>query len=294
MTRETSSLSAFLQRGPLIGLMALTAGLLGQWFRHVAFPLAEAAFGEYYYGSLIALGLLGVVLIRVGLNQDEIPATWKGYLGGLFVWVGWFEFGFHFFADAFSVQPYQATPRLVSSPDLNMVQASFPVFFAIFLIYGLFNRESRCNMMRWINRKLRIHPGQPTPGYARSFARVAALETVFVIWFCYAFWLLITYFGRSMMLVMAMFVLWGAWFFYLVWRLLKIRSPGHAFRYGIAVGIIGWVLLATPSHMGLFPVIWLKPFEYPLSTLAATAVFVAAMMIFARSQEGAGYRSPPR
>jgi len=261
--------------------MALAAGFLGQWFRHAVFPLTETIFGTYYYWSLLALGLVGVMLVWKGLDEPEIPATWKGYLGGLFIWVGWFEFGFHYFAETFNIPPYQATPRLVSTPDLNMVQASFPIFIAIFLLFGLFNRQSKCNMMRWIHRNLRINPGMPTPGHQRSFSRTTALETVFVIWFCYAIWLLITYFGASMRLLMIAFALWAAWFAYIFYRLVKIPRPGYAFRYGIAVGIIGWVLVATPSHMGLFPVIWLKPFEYPLSTLTATAVFIAAMLLFA-------------
>lgn len=283
MTATESRVAAFWHRRPVIGLLALVAGLLGQWFRHAVFPLAEAAFGEYYYGSLIALGFLGVVIVWRGLKQAEIPATWKGYIGGLFIWVGWFEFGFHYFAQVFDVPPFQASPRLVSSPDLNMVQASFPIFVGIFVLFGLFNRETKCNMMRWIHRNLRIDPGMPAPGVQRSFARITALETVFVIWFCYALWLFITYFGASMPIILGAYVLWAAWFVYLLVRLLQIPSAGYAFRYGIPVGIIGWVLIATPSHMGLFPVIWLQPFDFPLSSLAALAVFAGVVLLFART-----------
>jgi hypothetical protein len=68
---------------------------------------------------------------------------------------------------------------------------------------------------------------------------------------------------------------------YLLTRLLRITNAGYAFRYGIPVGIIGWVLIATPSHMGLFPVIWLHPFEFPLSSLAALVVFVGTVLLFA-------------
>jgi len=212
----------------------------------------------------------------------------KGYLGGLFIWVGWFEFGFHYFADVFNVPPYQATPRLISSPDLNLVQASFPIFIGLFVLYGLFNRQTKCNMIRWIHRNLRINPGMPTPDSQRSFARITALETIFVIWFCYAVWLFITYFGASMRLLLVAYAIWAAWFCYIFYRLLKIPRAAYAFRYGIPVGIIGWVLIATPSHMGMFPVVWLKPFEYPLSSIAALAVFALALVSFAR------HRSPVR
>ncbi|MBN8278994.1 MAG: hypothetical protein J0M16_00095 [Gammaproteobacteria bacterium] len=268
---------------PVVGLLALTAGLLGQWFRHAIFPLAETAFGPYYYASLLALGFAGAALVWRGLRQAEIPGTWKGYLGGLFIWVGWFEFGFHYFSDKFSVPSYAASARLVSGPDLNLVMASFPAFCGIFLLYGLFNRQTRCNLMRWIHRNFHLDPGSPSPGETRSFARITALETLFVVWFCYAVWLFITYFGASMRILMVAYVAWALWFFYLVFRLVRIPQAGYAFRYGIPVGIIGWVLVATPSHMGLFPVIWLKPFEYPVSTLVASVVFVATVAVFATS-----------
>ena len=101
MQTATAAEQGFLHRRPMIGLLALVLGILGQWFRHVVFPLTEAALGEHYLWALLAIGLLGAALVWIGLRQEEIPATWKGYLGGLFIWVGWFEFGFHFFADAF-------------------------------------------------------------------------------------------------------------------------------------------------------------------------------------------------
>lgn len=280
MTNPASA-KAFYHRRPFIGLAALLAGLLGQWFRHAIFPLVRTSFGEHYYWSLLVLGLIGVVLVWSGLDDDEIPATWKGYLGGLFVWVGWFELGFHLFADIFAVPPYQASPRLVSSGDLNLVQASFPIFLGLFVLYGLFNRQTKCNMMRWIHRNLRIDPGMPTPNNQRSFARITALETIFVIWFCYAIWLFITYFGASMRVLLVAYALWAAWFCYILYRLLKIPRAAYAFRYGIPVGIIGWVLIATPSHMGLFPVIWLKPFEYPFTSLLALAAFTLVLIGFA-------------
>lgn len=270
------------QKAPSIGVFAVVAGFMGQWFRHAVFPLTRGVFGDFYYWSLLLLGLVGVLLVWRGLNEKELPATWKGYLGGLFIWIGWFEFGFHYFAVTFNVPPYQATPRLVSSPDLNLVMASFPIFIGLFLLYGLFNRQTKCPMMRWLHRNLHINPGLPIPGQEPSFARITALETIFVIWFCYAIWLFITYFGASMRILAVAYVVWAAWFAYIMFRLTKISQPGYALRYGIPVGIIGWVLLATPSHMGLFPVIWLRPFEYPLTSLAALAAFILAMLAFVK------------
>ena len=280
LEKSVGSLLGRMQRRPLIGLLAFAVAFLGQWFRHTIFPLSEGLLGDLSYPFLIVMGTGGVVLIWRGLDEPEIPATWKGYLGGLLIWVGWFETSFHVFADIFNIPPYQATPRLLSTPDLNLIQSSFAIFVPLFILYGLFNRETKCNLMRWMHRNLRMNPGMPTPNHKRNFARITALETIFVIWFCYAIWLLITYFGASMTIIMGAYVLWAVWFVYIFLKLMKVTRIGHALRYGIPVGIIGWVLVATPSHMRLFPAIWLKPFEYPLWSWLALFVFVAAIYVF--------------
>lgn len=270
---------SILLRAPTVGILALAAGLLGQWLRHAAFPLTEGLLGENYYYGLLAIGGLGALLVWIGLRKSELTATLMGYLGGLFIWIGWFEFGFHYFAEHFAVPPYAASERLISTPDLNLVQASFPILFSLFLVYGVFNRHTRCNFMRWIHRNLRVSPGTPTAKVQRDIARITAMETLFVVWFCYTLWLFITYFGASMRIIGGAYLLWLGWFLYLLVKLLKINRPGYAFRYGIPVGIIGWVLVATPSHMGLFPVIWLKPFEYPVASVTALLVFGLSLYV---------------
>jgi hypothetical protein len=75
------------------------------------------------------------------------------------------------------------------------------------------------------------------------------------------------------------------WFAYILYKLLKISRPGYAFRYGIPVRIIGWILVVTPSHMGMYPVIWLKSFEYPVSSLIALAIFIATLALVAQSDD---------
>jgi hypothetical protein len=271
-----------LAKRPAIGLVAFTLAFLGQWFRHSAFPLSRGLFGDYLYWVLPVIGTLGIVLVFRGMKLPEVRASWYGFVGGLLIWIGWFEWTFQFFGAFYQVPPYRATPWLVSPPDLNLIQASMPLLLVIFVLYGLFNRESKCNLMRWIHRNLRIDPGQPTPGHRRNFAQVTALETLFVIWFCYALWLYITFFGKTREIILGSLVVWGLWTAYLVYRLVRIPQPGYALRYGIAVGTIGWVLAATPSHMGLFPAVWLHPEDWPLLTVFAFALFVAGGLLVVR------------
>ncbi len=267
-------------------MLAVTAGLLGQWLRHAIFPIVEALLGPYDYWGLLAIGLLGFCLVAANLKQAELRASVAGYAGGLLIWIGWFEFTFHYFAVRFAIPPFQASERLISSPDLNLVQASFPILIALLLLYGFVNQHTKCNFMRWFHRNTGLSPGLPAGNLRRSVARITAMETLFVVWFCYALWLIITYFSASIYVIGGAYLLWTAWFIYLVVRLLKISRPGYAFRYGIPVGIIGWVIVVTPSHMGLYPVIWLQPFDYPLSSIVALAVFATSlwMIAAARSQ----------
>lgn len=169
--------------------------------------------------------------------------------------------------------------------SMHMVPASFPSFLGMFVPFRLFNRQTKCNRMRWIYRNLRLSPGIPVPGVQRGFARITALGTMFVIWLCYTVWLFITYFGAPMAILIDAYSLWAAWFVYLPIRLLRIPNAGYGFRYGIPAGIIGWVLIATPSRMGVFPVIWLHPFEFPLGSLAALVVFVGVALLLALAPE---------
>ena len=280
---QGQSAVSFWLRKPVIGMVAVTAGVLGQWLRHAIYPITETLLGQHYYWGLLTIGLIGFVFIASGLNKSEIRASIYGYLGGLLIWIGWFEFGFHFFAERFAIVPYQASERLVSSPDLNMVQASFPILISVLLIYGFCNQQTKCNFMRWFHRNTKLSPGMPSSGNQRSYARITAMETLLVVWFCYALWLIITYFSASIVVIGVSFLLWAIWFAYIFYRLLKINRPGYAFRYGIPVGIIGWVLIVTPSHMGMYPVIWLKPFEYPISSLLALAVFIVTLAMVAQS-----------
>jgi len=281
---------SFWVRRPVIGLIAVTAGLLGQWLRHAIFPVVESLLGHNYYWGLLAIGLAGFWLVAANLHKAELRASVAGYTGGLLIWIGWFEFTFHYFAERFAIAPFQASERLISSPDLNLVQASFPILIAVLLLYGFANQHTKCNFMRWFHRNTGLSPGMPSGDLRRSIARITAMETLFVVWFCYALWLIITYFSASIYVIGGAYLLWTGWFIYLVARLLKISRPGYAFRYGIPVGIIGWVIVVTPSHMGFYPVIWLKPFDYPLSSITALVVFVATLWLVAsaRSQgEGA-------
>jgi hypothetical protein len=72
---------------------------------------------------------------------------------------------------------------------------------------------------------------------------------------------------------------------------------GYALRYGIPVGIIGWGLFEMfPTYfVKLYPNAWIKPFQYPVTTLVVVSVYIACFVYFARySRPTVGSTEPVR
>jgi len=281
-------MSTKLYRQPLLGIIAFGVAALSQWLGHSLYALLQAAFGDYHYYAFFLTGVGGAVLVARGLNKSEIQATWMGFLGAQFIWVGWFELTFELYAEIFAFPEYVARPDLVSTGGANLLMATMPIMLTIFLLYGFFNRQTKCNLIRWFHRNLRMNPGMPTPDNGRSVARIVAMESIFVIWACYEYWLYVSYFGASETVMTVAYVAWAAWFVYIFRKLLQYPRVGPAFRYAIPVGIIGWGLGEMPSYMGLYDEFWLKPLDYPLTTAIATAVYAAGIVYLANPPQ----RSP--
>jgi hypothetical protein len=271
-----------LYKKPFPGLVAFAVAFLSQWLGHSTYNVIHVLGGDYHYPVSLAVGVAGAALVWRGLKEPEMPGTWIGFLGASFIWIGWFEFTFEFFAQYYAIPSHTAAPGMVSNGGANLLQATMPIAGALFLVYGLFNRQTKCNLIRWVHRNLAISPGMPTSDNGRSFARVTAMETLFVIWACYLFWLYVAYFGVTQTVNLAAYGIWGAWFAYIFYRLMKIPRPGHALRYGIPVGCVGWGLIEMPSHFGMYPEFWLRPFEYPLTSIVALSTFVGGMVYLAR------------
>lgn len=270
-----------LYRQPILGLVAFGVSFLSQWLGHSTYTFIHGVFGDYHYYASLATGAAGALVIARSLKEQEVAATWMAFLGAQFVWVGWFELTFEFYADFFAFPRYTAASGLASNGGANLLMATMPIMMALFLLYGFYNRQTRCNLIRWFHRNLRMTPGMPTSDNGRSIGRIVAMESIFVIWFCYEFWLYVAYIGVDQNLMMVAYVGWGAWFVYIFGKLMKFPQVGSGFRYAIPVGAVGWGLIEMPSNMGLYDEIWLKPFDYPVTTLVATALYVAGLAYLA-------------
>ena len=170
-------------------------------------------------------------------------------------------------------------------PAANMLQATVTLMLALFIVYGLFNRETKCNLIRWLHRNLGMDPGRPTPGLGRSFARITAMEMLFVTWFCYLFWLYVIYLGTrgtGAQIVMGIYLAWLAWSVYLIYRCTLQPRVGLALRYGIAAGIVLWGSAEMPAHFGAYREYWLLPADYPIFNAFLALLFIGGLALIAR------------
>jgi hypothetical protein len=271
---------------PLVGLLGLFVGFMTQPLGHTVYTLIEKGAGNFYPVVAVITGVIGLAIVWSGLKRDEHTATFRGLLGGWLLWIGWFEFSFKFFAELYNVPPYPVEANgYAAAPQANLLQATLPLMAALFIVYGLFNLQTKCNFMRWFHRNLRFSPGMPTPDNHRSFARITAMEVLFVTWFCYLFWLYMIYFGTKgpgMNIIMGVYAAWTAWSVYLVYKCTQQVRVAPAMRYGVGAGIVLWAVAEMPAHFGAYKELWLKPFEYPIFNLISASLFIGGLVILAR------------
>ncbi len=217
------------------------------------------------------------MLVAANLSSPENRATVAGFVGGLLIWRGLFDGPLRFFAERFNVPPvdYGGFPL---SGRYALLMSSLTIMVALLTLYGFLNRETKCNFMRWWLRRLRWSPGDPTPGLRRSFARIAAMETVFVQW---GIFLLFLFLGSSV--GTPFYVVMCAWAAYLLGKLVRRAHPGAAFRYAIPVSVVVWSLAEVGAFFGLYPEFWQAPGEYPWSTAAVFLLFAASLMPMLRA-----------
>ena len=279
-------MSQFIYRKPVVGLLGLAVGFLTQPLGHTVYKIMEVGFGPQVYVAAFILAIIGFVIVWRGLKQDELKATWMGLLGGWFIWIGWFEYSFKFFAELYSVPAFPVeVDGYAAAPQANMLQATVTIMFAMLLLYGIFNLQTKCNFMRFFHRNLRFSPGMPTPDNKRSFARITAMEVLFVTWFCYQFWLYMIYFGTKgsgVNIIMAVYALWSIWAFYLVYKCTQQIRMAAALRYGVGAGIVLWGAAEMPAHFGAYREYWLYPLEYPIFNTITSLVFIGGLVLSAR------------
>lgn len=260
-------------------LFALVATFLGQPLSRSINRLFLDWFGEWAIVSFIVLGFSGVVLVAVNLNSSEIRASIAGFISGLMIWRGFFDGPLRFFSNYFTIQPVDFGGFPLGG-RYALLMSSLTMMIAVLLLYGFMNRETKCSFMRFTLRLVHWSPGTPTQDLHRSFARIAAMETVFVQWGIFLLFLFLGgWLGSPFYLAML------AWSAFLIFQLFRHKRAGSAFRYAIPVSVIIWSLAEVGAFFGMYPEIWQAPTENPFGMLMMLALFIVCLFMLLRGDD---------
>lgn len=265
-------------RPPFIGLLALFVALLGTPLTHSISVFAYRVIGpEQSILFLFPLGLLSLGLLIVAVRSPkESTGTLLGYVAAMLMWTGWAAYAFKF--NEMSLQMPMADLGESRRPvNLLFIQGSIGICIAV-LVYFVLDKNTKCNAFHWLQRKLHLDLGRPDGGQTRNFGRVTFMETLTVLWFCYAVSLFLgdpRYLGYHHPVtygVIGALAIWGG---YLLYRLLHFTRVMAGIRYAIPTKAILWIPFGEffPRY-GFYEEIWLEPWNYPLQIAGLVIVFV--------------------
>lgn len=292
-TTELNPFKRMFHRPPFIGMLAFAVVFLVQGLGHTQMVLMEALFHAGVYTSAFLVGMIGAVCLWFSMrSESEVTATWLGFFAGTCLWTGWIEFTYVWSAKVLLgvsdvMKPYAAN-EIATKGEYIVMMSSAGVMMAI-LMPLMMNRETKCNMFQWFQRRLGLRTGKPSSGYKRNFGYITALETIYVLWFCYLM-LLFLYddkgtFGLSDRhpTVIGFFAFLCFWSLYLMNRLRQMWKVTTAIRYAIPTAIIAYSAYEILGRWEIGKDIWVEPGKYAweLSLFFGTliAVWIVSALI---------------
>ncbi len=262
---------------PFTGIIAFIIVLFTMPLGHAAMILMEKGFGhEYIYQAALILGFLGLVLLIWGVTSSkENKATFLGLFGGLFIWTGWVEFAFVYYANRYGVEPLMKAGEVVTKPEYLIMPSSVG-FWAVFMIYYFFGTKSGCSFFNWSQSKMNVKNINELKPTKRNTAISTFLELTLLLWTFYLVLLFayddnflgdrhpVTYFIAFASLL---------WSLFLFKKLLKINNMAYAIRYSIPTVIIFWNFVEILGRWDMFKEIWVEPQHYWLEMLLIAISF---------------------
>lgn len=263
---------------PWIGLLALVVAFIGTPLSHSLSVAAYRVLGrDQAHLLLLPLGMLALVLLWIAVrSRRESTATLLGYLSALLVWVGWAAYAFKFneISLAMPMAMIEGSPRPM---NLLFIQGSVGICLAM-LVYFAFDKDSHCNAFRWLQRHLHLGLGKTEGSLERNYGRITFMETLTVLWFCYAASLFmgdarfLGYHHPGTYALVAALLLWGG---YLLYRLFHFTRIMAAIRYAIPTKAILWIPLGEFfPRWGFYEEIWLEPWNYTGEVALTLLLFV--------------------
>lgn len=276
---------------PVIGILAFFIVLLTMPLGHAAMILMEKAFGyQYIYHAAIILGVVGAFLLIWGVfSTNDDKATFLGLFAGLFIWTGWIEFAYVYFANRFGVEPLMSGGEIVTKPEYLIMPSSVG-FWAIMMIYYSFGTKTGCRFFNWIQKKIRASKTIEFKPTHRNAAMTTFMELIALLWTFYLVLLFVydeKFIGEKHFV--AYLVAFGSllWSLYLFVKLIRISKMAYAIRYAIPTVIIFWNFVEILGRWEIFTEIWVEPARYWFELLITAIVFVILLIIFSLEKKRA-------
>ncbi|MFV8784233.1 hypothetical protein ACNKU7_17565 [Microbulbifer sp. SA54] len=294
-----------LYSAPVLGALALAWIILEKMVAHIFLvTLIYAGIpSTIAYGIAFVVGLLGMVLVWKGLEQNEVRGTWMGFVGGSLIWVFWFEMYLHFIGgeNNFALAMTDSGSAYLLKDDLAALFAgdksiprpyfmgehvflqSSTLFCFMLMIYMGLNKDIRCRLILWVRKIFGLRPGKPTSGYKPQYARVAATELFFVNWFMYTLMLAVNderILGLHHPVNYVAFALVALWSIIIISKQFKQKEAGLAIRYAIAVGGVFWYLPEQMVLWEMFREPWVFYNEFPVTATAILLGYIGLMYFF--------------
>lgn len=269
---------------PWTGILSFLIVLFTMPLGHAAMILMEKLLGHtLLYPAAFGLGVVGLIMLLFGIiSRKESSATFLGLFGGLFVWTGWIEFGYVYFANRFGVQPFIENGMVVTKPEYLIMPSSYG-FWAIVMLFYIFSTRSGCNFFNWIQRKIRYgQPVETLQPIVRNAAMTTFMELNVLLWTCYI--VLLFCYDKEFLgdrHPVTMLIAFGSlvWSIYLFIRLLKIKKLAYAIRYAIPTVIIFWTFVEILGRWDILTEIWVEPSHYWLEMTMMTIAFLVLLGI---------------
>ncbi|MCK5134626.1 MAG: hypothetical protein KAR19_02465 [Bacteroidales bacterium] len=268
---------------PFTGILAFILVLLTMPLGHAAMILMEKFFGEQYVIlAALLLGFTGLILLIWGiLSLKETRATSLGLFAGLFIWTGWIEFAFVYYAHRFGVEPLMVNGEVVTKPEYLIMPSSIG-FWAILMIDYFFGTRTGCRFFTWLQKALKLPGKIKFKPVVRNVAMTTFMELTALLWTFYLVLLLLydeRFFGDRH--IVTYIVAFGSllWSLYLFMHLIRIKKLAYAIRYAIPTVIIFWNFVEIIGRWDLFKEIWVEPLQYWLEMLITLVVFVILSLV---------------
>lgn len=276
---------------PFTGIIAFLLVLLTMPLGHAAVIAMESVFGHAYKFHAAALsGFMGLAMLLAGIvSKREVAATLSGLFGGLFVWAGWIESAFMYYANRLGLAPLAINDEIVTKPEYLLMASTIGIW-AVIMIYYFVGVKSGCRFFIWFQDRLKINRLHDLPKQPRNIALVTFMEFILLVW---TFYLVLLFAYNSnfagdrhpVTFIVAMGTL--LWSLILFVKLTRIDKPGYSIRYAILTVVIFWTFIEILGRWELFEEIWINPANHwpEIAGMSVVLLILTLFVIFSKTKK---------